>query len=226
MPKVPATPAAVLERADDYLRRGKEREAIALYTQFLDRYPGHDRADYAQFQLGEAQFKNRDYALAAVEYQVLVGNYGYSEWVDDAMFQLGVCNWSLAPKYPRDQQMATEALNRFNQFLQVYPDNARAAEARAYVREIHSRLAQKAYSAAKWYYRQREPKAALVYCEKIIRDYPDNEYWAEALLLEGQILIDRGDTEGAIKAFTQIIAYPGELPQKREAERRIKEARP
>ena len=51
MPKVPATPPAVLERADDYLRRGKEREAIALYTQFIERYAGHERADYAQFQL-------------------------------------------------------------------------------------------------------------------------------------------------------------------------------
>ncbi|MCI0453254.1 MAG: outer membrane protein assembly factor BamD [Candidatus Latescibacteria bacterium] len=226
MPKVPATPAGVLERADDYHKRGKEREAIALYTQFLDRYPGHDRADYAQYQLAESHFQAREYALAAVEYQILVSNYGYSEWVDDALFQMGVCNWREAPKYPRDQQKANEALSRFNQFLQIYPDSPRASEARIYVREIHARLAQKAYSAAKWYYRQREPKAALVYCEKIIREYPDNEYWAEALLLKGQILVDRGDTEGAIQQFTQVIAYPGDLPQKKEAERRIKEARP
>lgn len=226
MPKVPATPAGVLERADDYHKRGKEREAIALYTQFLDRYPGHDRADYAQYQLAESHFQAREYALAAVEYQILVSNYGYSEWVDDALFQMGVCNWREAPKYPRDQQKANEALSRFNQFLQIYPDSPRASEARTYVREIHARLAQKAYSAAKWYYRQREPKAALVYCEKIIREYPDNEYWAEALLLKGQILVDRGDTEGAIQQFTQVIAYPGDLPQKKEAERRIKEARP
>ncbi len=225
MPKVPATPAAVIQRADDYYGRGKEREAIALYTQFLERYPGHERADYAQYQLAECQFQSRDYALAAVEYQLLINNYGYSEWVDEAVFQLGVCAWKEAPKYPRDQQKAVEALSRFNQFLQTYPDNARASEARAYVREINGRLAQKAYSAAKWYYRQREPKAALVYCDKIIRDYPDNEYWAEALLLKGQILIDRGDNDGAIEQFTQIIAYPGDLPQKKEAEERIKEAR-
>jgi hypothetical protein len=49
MPKVPATPAAVLERADDYLRRGKETEAIALYTQFLERYPGHEPPSSTRF---------------------------------------------------------------------------------------------------------------------------------------------------------------------------------
>jgi outer membrane protein assembly factor BamD len=226
MPKVPATPAAVLERADDYLKRGKETEAIALYTQFLERYPGHERADYAQYKLAESYFQTGEYTLASVEYQILISNYGYSEWVDEAVFQLGVCNWKEAPKYPRDQQKSMEAINRFNQFLQTYPDNERAAEARAYLRQIHERMAEKAYSAAKWYYRQHEPKAALVYCEKIIREHPDNPFWAEALLLKAQILLDRGDTQGAIEQYTQIIAYPGDLPQKKEAEARIKEARP
>ena len=225
MPKVPATPQAVLERADDYQRRGKEREAIALYTQFIERYAGHERADYAQFQLGEAHFKAREYPMAAVEYQLLISNYGYSEWVDDAVFQLGVCAWNEAPKYPRDQTKSVDALGRFNQFLLTYPDHARASEARAYVRAINTRLAEKAYSSAKWYYRQHEPKAALVYCEKIIREHPDNPFWAEALLLKAQILLDRGDTQGAIEQYTQIIAYPGDLPQKKEAEARIKEAR-
>jgi outer membrane protein assembly factor BamD (BamD/ComL family) len=93
------------------------------------------------------------------------------------------------------------------------------------VRKINSRLAQKAYTSAKWYYRQGEPKASLVYCEKIIREYPDNEFWAEALLLKGQILVDRGDNDGAIAQYTQVIAYPGDLPQKKEAERRIREVR-
>lgn len=225
MPKVPASPTAVLERADDYLERGKQREATALYTQFLERYPGHERADYAQFKLAESYFKAKEYPLAAVEYQLVINNYGYSEWVDDALFQLGVCSWEEAPKFPRDQQKSVEALSRFNQFLQTYPDHARSADARSYVRQINERLAQKAYTAAKWYYRQREPQAALVYCEKIIREYPDNEYWAEALLLKGQILADRGDTEGAIQQFTQILAYPGDLPQKKEAEDKIKEVR-
>jgi outer membrane protein assembly factor BamD len=225
MPKVPASPQAVLDRADDYFKRGKEREAIALYTQFLERYPGHERADYAQFRLAETQFKMRDYALAAVDYQLLINNYGYSEYVDDAVIQMGICAWNEAPKYPRDQQKSAEALSRFNQFLLTYPTSLRASEARDYVRQVNERLAEKAYSSAKWYYRQGEPKAAMVYCEKIIREYPDNEFWADALLLKGQILIDRGDNEGAIKQFTQVIAYPGDLPQKRDAERLIKEAR-
>jgi tetratricopeptide (TPR) repeat protein len=65
----------------------------------------------------------------------------------------------------------------------------------------------------------------MVYCEKIIREYPDNKYWAEALLLKGQILEDRGDKEGAIEQYTQILAYPGDLAEKKTAERRIQEAR-
>jgi outer membrane protein assembly factor BamD len=225
MPKVPATPEAVLERADDYLRRGKETEAIALYTQFLERYPGHERSDYAQYQLGQSHLQNHEFALAAVEYQILISNYGYSEWVDDAVFQVGVCNWSESPKYPRDQQKTNEALNRFNQFLQTYENSPLAPEARAYVREIHTKLAKKTLTSARWYYRQGEPAAAMIYCDKIIREYPDNPHWVDALILKGQLLLDRGENEEAIKQYTQVLALPGDLPQKRTAEAKIREAR-
>jgi outer membrane protein assembly factor BamD len=226
MPKVPATPAAVLERADEYLERGKTMQAIALYQQFLERYVGHERADYAQFKLAESHLRGREFAVAAVEYQVLITNYGYSEWVDDALFQIGVCYWREAPRPSRDQQKASDALSRFNQFLQIYPDSPRVPEARDYVRQINTRLAEKALEAARWYYRRHEPKAALIYCDKIIEGYPDNRYWVDALYLKGLILIDRGQNEEAIAQFTRVLEYPEDHPLKDDAQARIKEARP
>jgi outer membrane assembly lipoprotein YfiO len=226
MPKVPATPDAVLERADEYLSRGKRTQAIALYQQFLDRYVGHERADYAQFKLAESYLAAHEFALAAVEYQVVVSNYGYSEWVDDALFQIGVCYWREAPRTARDQQKALDALSRFNQFLQIYPDHPRVPEARDYVRQIHARLAEKALASARWYYRRHEPKAALIYCDKIIENYPENIYWVDALYLKGLILLDRGQNDEAIAQFTRILEYPQDHRLKNDAQARIKEARP
>jgi len=37
--------------------------------------------------LGESYFNMEEYALAAVEYRVLVTNYGYSEYVDEGYFR-------------------------------------------------------------------------------------------------------------------------------------------
>jgi outer membrane protein assembly factor BamD len=222
---VPATPEAVLARADDYLKRGKHLQAVTMYQKFLDSYVGNERADYAQYQLAESYRVGKEYELAAVEYQVVISNYGYSEWVDDAIFQLGVCYWKEAPRAERDQQKAVDALSRFNQFLTTYPDSPHVPEARTYVREINSRLAEKALMSARWYYRRHEPKAAMVYCDRVITNYPENKYWEQALYLKGLILIDRAQDEEAIEQFTRLIEATRDEALKRDAEAQIKRAR-
>lgn len=225
LPKVPATPEAVLGRADDLHQRGKYTQAVALYEAFVERYAGHDRADYAQYQLAACHFDLHDYALASVEYQVVITNFGYSEWVDDALFQIGVCYWREAPKAARDQQKSIDALSRFSQFLQTYPESARAPEARSYVRQINARLAEKALTAARWYARRHEYPAAIIYCDKIIESYPENDGWVEALYLKGTILLARGENESAIAQFTRILEYPEDHPLKRQAQDKIRQAR-
>ncbi|MDH4037975.1 MAG: outer membrane protein assembly factor BamD [Candidatus Krumholzibacteria bacterium] len=225
MPKVPATPDAVLERAQDYQTRGKYIQAAALYQQFLERYAGHERADFAQYMLAETHFEDRDYSLAAVEFQVVISNYGYSEYVDDALFKIGVCYWNQAPRSQRDQQKSFDALSRFNQYRQTFPEGEYADEVEKYVREINERLAQKEYAAARWYYRQKHGAAAMIYCDKIIENYPDNRYWAQALLLKGDILLRRGENEEAIRQYTRLLEYPGDAGIRQQAETKIREAR-
>lgn len=225
MPKVPANPESILERADDLHRRGKNTQAAALYQAFIERYAGHERADYAQYQIGNCHFDLRDYSIAAVEYQVVITNFGYSEWVDESLFQIGVCYWRDAPNSARDQQKSVDALSRFSQFLQIYPDNARAPEARAYVRQINERLAEKAFASARWYQRQHAGQAAMIYCDKIIESYPENPIWVEALYMKGNILLARGENESAIAQYTRILEYPEDHPLKRSAQEKIRQAR-
>jgi outer membrane protein assembly factor BamD len=223
--KVPATPEAVLKRADEYFNKGKDMQAVALYQKFLESYVGHERADYAQYKLAESYLHGEQYELAAVEYQVLITNYGYSEWVDDAIYQTGVCYWKEAARAERDQQKALDALSRFTQFLTTYPDNPRVPAAKECVRQINERLALKSLESARWYYRRKEPKAALVYCEKVINNYPDNKHWEEAMFLKGVILIDRAQDQEAIEQFTRLIEATKDPGMKRDAEAQIKKAR-
>lgn len=223
--KISATPDAVLKRADEDFNKGKSVQAATLYQKFLDTYVGNERADYAQYKLAESHLQGHDYDLAAVEYQVVITNYGYSEWVDDAIFQTGVCYWKEAARSERDQQKSLDALSRFQQFLTTYPDNPRVPAAKEYVRQINERLALKSLESARWYYRRREPKAAMVYCDKVIDNYPDNQYWEQAMYLKGLILIDRAQNEQAIEQFTKLIAATKDDVMKHDAEDQIKRAR-
>ncbi len=223
--RVPASPEAVLARAQEYHQKGKRMQAATLYREFLDRYAGHDQADFAQFMLAEAYFEDSDYAIAATEYQILMSNFGYSEHVEDALFRIGVCYWRESPRASRDQKKSVDALSRFNQYKQMFPAGKYAAEVDGYIVQIHEKLAKKEFGAARWYYRQKNRTAALIYCDKIIENFPDNRYWAEALFLKGEILLRNGEKEEAIRQFTRVIEYPGDLQVKREAEARIRKAR-
>jgi outer membrane protein assembly factor BamD len=223
--RIPATPESVLKRADDYFNRGKHVQAADLYQKFLQSYVGNERADYAQYKLAESYLQGKEYDLAAVEYQVLITNYGYSEWVDDAIFQTGVCYWREAPRAERDQQKALDALSRFQQFLTTFPDNPRAPAARDYVRQINARLAEKSLESARWYYGRKEPKAALVYCDKVIDNYPENKFWEQAMYLKGIILVDRAEDKEAIEQFTRLIEATKDEALKRDAQAQIKRVR-
>lgn len=225
IPRIPDTPEDLLIKSDSYYQREKWYQAQELYKAFLARYPGHDRSDYAQFMLAESYYNNREYPLAAVEYQILMNNYGYSEYVDDALFKLGLCFYQQSPKYQRDQQMARDALSKFNQFMQTFPNSPLIPEVEKYVEEIHSKLAKKAFETGHFYFRRKKWTAALIYFNKVIDEYPNNEYWARSAYFKGLILEDRGDIDGAVRSYSRVLTYPENVRYKSDARRRLDELR-
>jgi len=225
LPSIPDTPAAVMAKADALFARGSYFQSSELYKAFLERYPGDDRSDVAQFRLAESYFHDGEYELAAVEYQILLANYGYSDYAPESLFRIGVCYWEQAPKPVRDQQKSYDALAKFEQFIQTFPDHPLVPEAREYVRKVHRRLAEKAMIALRWYYKRGRFKAAMIYCDKIIDSYPDNEFYVEALYLKGTILLAFGEVEEAAQLFSAVLAWPEDLRVKAHAEEKLQEAR-
>jgi outer membrane protein assembly factor BamD len=225
IPKIPDDPDAVLIKADGYYQGEKWFQAQEMYKGFLSRYPGHDRSDYAQFMLAESYYNNREYPLAAVEYQILQNNYGYSEYIDDALFKLGLCYYYESPKYQRDQQKARDALSKFNQFMQTFPNSPLIPEVEKYVTIINAKLAKKSFETGHFYFRRKKWTAAMIYFDKVIEEYPDNEYWARSAYFKGLILEDRGDVDGAVRSFSLVLTYPEDIRYKADARRRLEELR-
>jgi outer membrane protein assembly factor BamD len=225
IPKIPNTADEILAKGDEYFENKQYTKSEELYKAFLSRHPGHDRGDYAQFMLGESHYNKREYPLAAVEYQILMNNYGYSEYIDDALFKLGMCYYNESPRPERDQQMARDALSRFNQFLQTYPNSPLAAEVKDNIERIHLKLAEKTFDTGYYYFRRKKLKAAMIYFDKVMDNYPDNEYWARSVYFKAQALEMRGRKEEAIRHYATVLTYPDDLPYKGDARRRLEELR-
>ncbi|UCG53144.1 MAG: outer membrane protein assembly factor BamD [Candidatus Latescibacterota bacterium] len=219
VPSIPNDPEEILSKGDQYHKRKKYLQSQALYKAFLTRYPGHDRSDYAQFMVAESYYGDEEYALAAVEYQILVTNYGYSEYVDDGYFKQALCNYKQAPKPHLDQTKTYEALSQLQQFVQVFTRSPILPEAQKYIQKIHERLAKKELSNATFYYDSKRYPSALIYLNKIIDDYPDNSHWVGAMYLKAKILTERGENEDeAIELLRRVMEYPEDLDVKKRAD--------
>ncbi len=211
-----------LALADRLFEKGSHGQAAGEYKDFLATFAGDERSDYAQFRLAESYRLDKDYALAEVEYRILINDYGYSDYVDDAFFLEGVCAFRQSPRYERDQTKTHQALERLNRFLQMFPSSSRVEEAQGVLREIHEKLAHKDFAAAKLYFSKKHYDASLVYLTKIIEAYPET-IWAErGRYYRGYIREARGEFEGAIEDYRSVLASKSQIPERAKTDERLR----
>ena len=210
-------PDQKLALADEMFAKGSYNKAAVEYKDFLATFAGDERSDYAQFRLAESYRLDEQYALAAVEYRILVSDYGYSDYVDDAFFLEAVCAFRQANRPERDQTKSHEALNRINRFLQIFPASPRREEAEKLRLEIHERLGKKDFLNAKLYYSIGRHEAALIYFDKIIASFPSTVWAQRSHFYRGMIMKERGERDEAIRSFEIALGGPNDLPERQEA---------
>lgn len=222
LPRVPDSPERILADADSYFDRNKFFQAQELYRAFLERHPGDDRSDYAQFKLAESLYGDRDWALAAVEYRILVTNYGYSEYADDGYLKEALCFANQASDAPHDQSKRLEALDKLHRFVKVFTNSPLLSEAQKEIEKNNAVLAEKALRNALFYMRYKRPKSGEIYLDKIIDNYPDNEHWCRALYYKGKIEMDRGHEDEALALFGRVMTCSYDVDEKALASDMIK----
>ena len=221
-PKRLSVAADKLALADRLFDRGSYRGAAAEYKDFGATFAGDERSDYAQFRLAESYRLDEEYSLAEVEYRILINDYGYSEFVDDAFFLEAVCGFRQSPRYERDQTKSLQSLDRLNRFVQMFPSSPRLEEARAMIREVQEKLGRKDFASAKLYYSKKRYDASLVYLRKIIEMYPETVWAARSRFYRAAIAETKGDAAGAIEDYRSVLASRDAIPEKQDAEKRLR----
>jgi outer membrane protein assembly factor BamD len=221
-PKKTNLPGDKLALADHLFEKGSYGAAALEYKDFLATFAGDERIDYAQFRLAESYRLDREYALAEVEYRILINDYGYSDYVDDAFFLEAVCAFKQTPRVERDQTKSYEALDRLNRFVQLFPSSPRIAEARAVIHEIHMKLGEKDFISAKLYFSKKAYDASLIYLDKIIALDAETMWAARSLYFRGRISEMRENQAAAVDAYRRALAVKDAFPERGDAERRLK----
>lgn len=221
-PKKMNLPGDKLALADRLFDKGSYRVAALEYKDFLSTFAGDERIDYAQFRFAESYRLDEEYALAEVEYRILINDYGYSDYVDDAFFLEALCAFEQAPRVERDQTKSYQALDRLDRFIQLFPSSPRAGEARAAIHDVHMRLGEKDFISAKLYFSKKAYDASRIYLDKIVDLDAETTWAARSFYYRGRISEARENQAAAVDEYRRALAVKGAFPERADAERCLK----
>jgi len=189
--------------------KGKYFDAKTQFRVITLSHSGNLDAAKAQFYLGECHFNMKEYILAASEYERLIKVYPGSEWVDDAKHKLGLSYYKLSPKYSLDQAYTLKAITEFQEFLEDYPDSPLNGEVEKDLVAARNKLARKVYESAEIYRKMTYYNSAIIYYNKVLEEYYDTPFAAEALFWIGECDRRMHKHNNALEAFSEFIKkYP------------------
>lgn len=164
------------------LQRHHWADAAILFERFTLQYPSNARLPEARFHLGEAYFGKQEYVTAANEFSRLADDYPAGNYADDARFKICESYYRLSPKPELDQQYTRSALDHCASLLAYYASSEFAPKAQAFLTELKTRLAEKAFLTAEFYLKRNAFDSAIIYYEAALRDYPDTPTAPRTLL--------------------------------------------
>jgi outer membrane protein assembly factor BamD len=158
--------------ADAAMDREHYDRAADMYTSIVATAPYARFAPSVQFKLGQAYESQKEYDKAIEAYQVVLDRYPGSGVAPDALYQIGYVQFTEAEGRSQDLSAAIDAKNTFEDFLLEFPQSEKAAQARENLSVMSNREAFDLLSIAKFYDRNSEYRAAVVYYSDLVRRQP------------------------------------------------------
>ncbi len=194
-------------------------DAIPDFKAYIEQFPGTDRTDDALYYLGLSYIHERDYALASAQFDRLLRDFPTSPLQADALLEQARCDDLQSHPAPLDQAETLSALARYNQFVDQYPDHPRVGEAKARIRVLRDRLAEKLLRSGRLYTKLRKDRAAEYYLRKVLTNYPDSKWASEATQLLATVLARQGRKAEAAELRKRAPSAP-DKDSKRKPEQR------
>ena len=155
-------------------------EANQLFEVIKLQYAASQYADDAQYHIAEINFNKGQYILAAYNFNSLRRTYPTSPYFRKALFKAGLCYYKLSPPFDRDQEYTVKAIEVFQSYQHLYAGDSLSKQAVKYIDELRDKLGHRAFFTAKLYLKLHSRKAALIYFDIVIDEYPDTKYFEMA----------------------------------------------
>lgn len=152
-----------------------------MYEKVIKNGPYSEIAPQSQMNIGAAQEKQKEFTDAVKAYEKAADKYHDQKPIAaDALFKAGQTYLKQAKTAEYDQGIAAKAIAAFTDFISLYPEDTRVAEARKNIDALRTEQARGAIQIAKFYEKKKQWSGALVYYNEVLIKDPDSALAADA----------------------------------------------
>jgi outer membrane protein assembly factor BamD len=152
-----------------------------MYTKLIRNGLYSDVAPQAQMNIGAARERQKDYPQAVKAYELAADRYNdQAPIASEALYKAGLAYMKQAQKAEYDQGAAFDAIDTFNRFIALYPNDKHVKEAQKHIEEMKTEQARGAFEIAHYYEKKRRWLAAQIYYNAAADRDPASKYAEEA----------------------------------------------
>jgi len=145
--------------------------AEKMFEDILKNAPYSKFAPLCQFNLGQANEKQKKYTEAVVAYRDLTQKYPGDSLAVDAQYQIGYVylKQSKESNDPADRSRARDA---FEDFIARYPNNEKISQAKDDLKSLAEHDTKSLLAIAKYYDKKKSYQSAVIYYNEVIKQSP------------------------------------------------------
>ncbi|MCF7561689.1 outer membrane protein assembly factor BamD [Sabulilitoribacter multivorans] len=173
--------AVKFKMGEDLYNEGKFAKANRLFAQIVPNYRGKPQAEKLMYLYSNSFYQMKDYYVAGYQFERFVSSYPNSEKLEEAAFLSARSYYMLSPAYTKDQKETKEAIEKLQEFINLFPDSQYVAEANTLIKELDFKLEKKAFEIAKQYNRISDFPASVKSFDNFLFDFPGSTLREDAL---------------------------------------------
>ena len=169
------------DQASKQYEKGKYFKALTLFVQMAPSFRGNSQAEKMFYMFSQSYYKTKQYYLSGYQFESFAAGFPKSDQLEEASF-LGAKSYSmLSPVYSLDQTDTEKAIDKFQSFIDAFPNSTYLPEANTIVKGLREKIEKKAYENAYGYNKISDFKSAIIALDNFIIDYPGTPYKEKAL---------------------------------------------
>lgn len=143
--------AEKFKMGEDLYNEGKFIKANRLFAQIVPNYRGKPQAEKLMYLYSNSFYEMKDFYTSGYQFERFASSYPKSEKLEEASYLAAKSYYMLSPLYTKDQKETKGAIEKLQEFINLFPDSQYVKDANKLIKELDFKLEKKAFEIAKKY---------------------------------------------------------------------------